>query len=174
MKASILGVVALAAILTVPVHADAPAKAKKIGKSDKGSVATQILKQLEPVNLTDDQIEKIKELGQAADSQMNMILDEAGITKEVIKKRMEARKSMREQGKKGKELVSATNEAAGLSEAQVAGLQKVEDARAAFRKQVVATLTDEQKSQLPKALQRVSDSKEKSKGKGKGKKKQEA
>jgi hypothetical protein len=74
---------------------------------------------------------------------------------------------LRESGKKGKELMQAVYEAAGLSEAQIAAMKSITEKQATFKKEVVALLTDEQKENLPKQLLRSG------KAKGKGKKKKE-
>ena len=96
--------------------------------------------------------------------------DEAGITPALMKKRVEAQKSLKDSVKKGKELQAAINEAAGFTEAQSAAFAKVAEARTAFQKQVIALLTDEQKENLPQAMKRLSAA-DSGKAKGKGKKK---
>ncbi|TWU47291.1 hypothetical protein Poly51_50900 [Rubripirellula tenax] len=156
MKFKMLGVMILAAVLVVPASADEADGAKKKGKGARGASASgQILKQLESVSLTDEQTTKIKELGKAADAAMKTIREESGLTAELMKKRADAQKELKDSGKKGKEMAAAVNEAAGLSEAQSAAFGKLNDARMKFQKEVVGLLTDDQKASLPQQLMRA-------------------
>ncbi|MGB7326546.1 MAG: Spy/CpxP family protein refolding chaperone [Rubripirellula sp.] len=158
MKFKMLGAIVMAAVLAAPAIADdaddAQSKKKK-GQNRGRSAAAQIIKQLESVNLTEDQTAKIKELGKAADASMKTLREEAGLTPELMKKRMEAQKSVRESGKKGKEAAAAVNEAAGMTTEQSDAFTKMNEARTKFQKSVVALLTDEQKEDLPKAMLRT-------------------
>lgn len=160
----------IAAVMAVPALAADEAKGKKKGKRGRQNAATQLIKQLEPVGLTEDQITKIKELGKVAGAKMKEIKDGAGITAELTKKRAEVTKSMKDSDKKGKERIAAINEAAGFSEAQAAALVKLNQVRTKFQGEVVALLTDAQKEKLPKNLQRAA----KAGNKGKGKTKKDA
>ena len=54
-------------------------------------------------------------------------------------------------------VLPAFNEAAGLSEAQIAAIKKVSEARQKFQKDVLALLTDEQKEKLPEKLTRAAN-----------------
>ncbi|TWU55121.1 Spy/CpxP family protein refolding chaperone [Rubripirellula reticaptiva] len=157
MKFKMLGAIVMAAVLAAPAIADDAdgAKKKKKGQNRGPSASAQIIKQLESVNLTEAQTAKIKELGKAADASMKTIREEAGLTPELMKKRMEAQKSVRETGKKGKEAAEAVNEAAGLTAEQSAAFAKMNEARTTFQKSVVALLTDTQKEGLPKAMLRT-------------------
>ena len=169
MKSKLFGAAVMAAIMAVPAFAQDDTATKKKGQRDQQNVAMQTIKQLEEVKLTDEQVAKIKELGKTANAKMKELRDEAGITPALLKKRAEAQKSMKDSDKKGKDLQAAINEAAGFTEAQSAAIAKVNEARTAFQKQVVALLTDEQKEKLPQAMKRAANAKG---GKGKGKKKQ--
>ena len=172
MKSKLFGAALMAAVLAVPASAqdDVATKKKQRGRAGQDNVAAQVIKQLEEAKLTDEQVAKIKELGKTAGAKMKAIRDEAGITPELTKKRLEAQKSLKDSGKKGKELVAAINEAAGYNEAQAAAAVKMNDARTAFQKQVVALLTDAQKENLPMALKRATAAKD-SDGAAKKKKK---
>jgi hypothetical protein len=170
MKLNLVGAAVLAAVLVVPVSAADDDAKKKKGRRGQQNAATQLLKQLEKVGLTDEQIAKTKELGKAAAAEMKAIRDEAGITQELTKKRTEVQKSMKDSDKKGKDLVAAINKEAGFSEAQAASLVKANAVRMKFQRDVVALLTDEQKAKLPERLQRAA----KAKGKGARKKKKDA
>ena len=172
MNLKTIGVAILAAVIALPASAADDDAKKKKGKGKRGqqNVANQLLKQLEEVGLSDEQIAKVKELGKAAAASMKQLRDDAGITAELQKKRTEVQKALRESGKKGKELIAEINKAAGFSEAQAAALAKVNQARTKFQKEVIALLSDEQKAKLPERLQRAA----KSNQKGKGKKKKDA
>lgn len=173
MKSKLFGAAMIAALVAAPAFAqDDTAKKKKKGQAgDQQNVVMQTIKQLEAAKLTDEQVAKIKELGKTANAKLKALRDEAGITTELLKKRADAQKSLKDSGKKGKELQAAINEAAGLTEAQSAAFAKVNEARTAFQKQVIALLTDEQKENLPQALKRAANAKA---GKAKGKKKKQA
>lgn len=173
MKFKMFAVVVLGGLLAMPVMAqDDAAKAKEKGKRrGQPNVATQMLKQLSELNLTEEQTAKIKAMGAEAAKEMKAINTEAGLTRELMKKRAAAMKTARESGKKGKEMAAAVNEAAGLTEAQAAGFAKMALVRTKLQKGIVALLTDEQKANLPPAMKRMTSEK---KGKGKGKKKDAA
>ncbi len=160
----------LAAVIAVPALAADDEKGKKKGKRGEQNAATQLLKQLEEVGLTEDQVTKIKEIGKVAGAKMKEIREAAGITVELTKKRAEVAKSMKDSDKKGKELNAAVDKEAGYSEAQSAALAKANEVRTKFRGDVMALLTAEQKEKLPKQLQRAA----KAGAKGKGKKKKDA
>ncbi len=168
MKFQMLGAMLFAAILTVPAVADdADAGKKKGKKGPQQSSAAQIEKQLESVELTDEQSASIKELGKTADAEMKTIRDEGGLTPEVMKKRMEAMKTLKDSGKKGKEMAEAINEEAGLTADQVAAFEKMNAARMKFQKSVIGLLTDAQKENLPQQLQRSMAAEKQGKGKKK-------
>ena len=170
MKLKMVGAALLAAVMVVPVSAaDDDAKKKRAGKRGQQNAATQLLKQLKEVGLTDEQVEKTKELGKTAAASMKQIRDDVGITAELTKKRAEVQKAMKDSGKKGKELVAAINKEAGLSDEQAAALIRVNQVRQKFHKDVIALLTDEQKTKLPERLQRAAKAGEKGKGKKKKK-----
>ena len=168
-----VGAALLAALMVAPVMAqDDAAKKKRRQRGQRNNVATQLLKQLEPVGLTDEQVTKIKELGKVAVAKMKEIRDKAGITAEVTKKRAAATKSLKDSDKKGKELQAAINKEAGLTEAQAAAWVNQSEYRMKFQRDVVALLSDEQKEKLPKRLQSAANAG--NKGKGARKKKKDA
>lgn len=173
MKIKSIAVVALAAMIAVPSMADDEAKKEKKGKRTRGgaNAAAALIKKLDAVGLTEEQTKKIMELGKASIAATKKIREEAGITPELMKKRATAQKEIREAGgKKGKELIKAINEKAGLTEAQVAAFGKINESRQKLQKDVIALLTDEQKAKLPKQMQRGA----KASGKGKGAAKKKA
>ena len=170
LKNKIVCSVALAAMMIVPaLAADEAKNAKRKGKGKEARqnfVTMQVLKTLKPAELTDEQTKKIREMGKVVSAKVLEMREAAGITPELNKKRAEAQKSMKESGKKGKELASAVNEAAGFTEAQSDAVKSMNETRMAFQKKVIAMLSDEQKAKLPKRLT--------SEGRGKGKKKKDA
>jgi Spy/CpxP family protein refolding chaperone len=166
-----LSLIAVAAMMVCPAFA---AEKEKKGKRDgaaQQNPATVLMKQLADVGLTNEQTTKIKEMGKKIMADMKAMRDEAGITPEITKKIAEAQKSMKDSDQKGKGRMAAIHAAAGLSEAQIASITKVNEARMKFQKDVVAMLTEEQKAKLPeqmtKALSRGGE-------KAKGKKKKDA
>lgn len=166
MNFKVFGVLALAAMITIPAFAADDAKEKKKkGKRGQFNAAGQLLKQLEDVGLSDEQIAKVKELGKDVTAKMKKIKDDAGITMELTKKRQEVAKAMADSEKKGADLVEAINKEAGLSEAHAKALKLVNEVRMDFHKSVVALLDDGQKEKLPARMKRFAGGK---KGKNKG------
>ena len=155
MKFKSVAVIALAAIMATPALAADDAKKEKKGKKAQPSPTAALLKQLEPVGLTDDQVAKIKSIGTAAQEAMQAARKEAGITRELQEKLAEAQKSMKDSELKGKERAAALHKAAGLTEAQAAALTKANELRTKMNRDVFAVLTDEQKAKLPEKLQRL-------------------
>ena len=175
MNRKSIAAIALAAFLVAPAMAaddDAKGKKKK-GQRKNASPAMSLIKQLEPVGLTDEQVTKIKELGKTSLAAMKQAREDAGITPELMKKRAEAQKGLKDSGKKGKDLQAAINEKAGISEAQAAVFAKLGQSRQKFQRDVVALLTDEQKGKLPEKMKRLLKAPGKNAGGKKKKKKAE-
>ena len=170
MNLKTIGALALAALMIAPALGQDDAKPKKKGKKAgaRRTASAQLMKQLEPVGLTEDQVAKIKELGTKAGAEMKAIRDAAGITPELIKKRAEVQKSMKDSDKKGKELQAAINEAAGFTAAHAEAMQKSNAVRMKLVKEVVAMLSDEQKEKLPQQLKRAAGAGKRAKGKADG------
>lgn len=149
MKLKMIATLALVTLIAVPAVAQEQQKNKK--KSDGvSSMVIDILKMLEPVGLTADQVAKVTEMAKSADVQAKSIRASAGITPEVVKARMEALKAARESGKTGKELMAAIDDASGLSADQIAAFVKLRKAQEELEKKAIAMLTEEQKAKLPK------------------------
>ena len=168
MKLKAITVLVLAMVVVGPSSAEETKKKKKGAKGGRQDVAAQLMKRLDGVTLTDEQTEKIKELGKSFTAKMAEAKKAAGITSELMKKRAEAQKSLKDSGKKGKELMQAVNEAAGFSEAQVKAFEQQNSMRQELMKSILALLTDEQKQNLPASMTRGEGKK------GKGKKKKDA
>ncbi|MGB7347093.1 MAG: hypothetical protein WBD20_22910 [Pirellulaceae bacterium] len=173
MKFMNIASLALAVLLVSPVMADDAVKEKKKNaKGNRGaaSPAMQLIKQLEPVGLTEEQTTKIKELAKASAAADKALREEAGLTPELMKKRAEAQKELKDSGKKGKEMAAAVNEASGATEAQAAAFAKLNESRMKFQRAAMALLTDEQKANVPEKLQRMLKAAGGEKAKGKKKK----
>ncbi len=172
-----LGLIAALLMASVAVADDAePAKKKKPGA--ERNPASQIMKQLKDVSLTEDQQTKLKALAKKSMGEMREIRKGAQITPELMKKRAEAAKELRASGKKGAELIAAINEKTGLTTEQAAALKKTDALRMGLKKAAIGLLSDEQKAKVPKRFLKIAVGKEPGdaakKGKGKGKKKKEA
>lgn len=160
---------------TMTIAAD-DAPAKKKGKKNAGQragVASTVLKQLQDVELTDEQKTKIQELAKKSMTDMRAVRKEAGITPELMKKRAEAQKELKAAGTKQSEMFAAVNKKVGMTEAQVAVLKKANESRQALLKQAIALLSDEQKAKLPKRMLQAGKKKPGNNA-GKGKKKKAA
>lgn len=156
----------LLSALMLFVVSNLQAEETKKGKKKKGAnrtVQAQILKSLSDVGLTKEQTAKINDMGNEVDAAIKKVNQEAGIDAEVMKKRAAAVKSVKDSDKKGKARQAAINEAAGLSEKQVAGLAKAMELRQKFQRDVIGMLTAEQKEKLPKNLKRFAETKKRKK-----------
>lgn len=169
MNKTILGLAFAMLCTTVTAADDAPAKKKK-GNRGRNAPAAQLLKQLKDVELTDEQKTQIQALAKKSMGDLQAARKEAGITPEVMKKRAEAMKELRASDKKPADVVKAANEAAGLTESQVAFFKKQTEQRAALLKGAVALLTEEQKAKLPKRMTQARGKQGAGKGTGKRKK----
>jgi Spy/CpxP family protein refolding chaperone len=180
MKFKSIAVLALVAMVAAPaLGADDEKKKERKGKkgAPARSASAQLLKQLEPVGLTDDQVAKIKEIGAKSEAELKAARAEAGITPELQKKLAAAQKSMKDSELKGKERMAAIHKAAGLTEAQATALKKSNELRMKMHQQVIAMLTAEQKEKLPQNLKRLAAAGKKGgakKGEAKKKKKDAA
>ena len=161
MKFKSIAALALVAMMVAPaLGADDEKKKERKGKKGaQRSPVAAMLKQLEPVKLTDDQVAKIKAIGEKVQAAMKSAREEAGITPELQKKLVAAQKSVADQKLKGKERTAAVHKAAGLSEAQSAALAKLNAARGKMNSEIMAVLTDDQKANLPEKLKRLANPK---------------
>ncbi len=156
----------LLSALMLLVVSNLQAEDTKKGKKKKGanrSVQAQILKSLEDVGLTKEQTAKINAMGNDVSAAIKKVNEDAGINAEVMKKRAEAAKSLKDSDKKGKARQAAIIEAAGLTEKQAAALTKTTELRQKFQRDVIGMLTDEQKEKLPTALKRFANAKKRKK-----------
>jgi Spy/CpxP family protein refolding chaperone len=131
---------------------DEPAKKAK-GKGAKGKTASAaMVEKLAAVELTDEQKSKLAELSTELDGAI-ATLKEAGFTQELQKKKADAMKKAREEGKKGKGVEAEVLASLNLTAEQQELLKKAGAAQAKFQKGVATILTDEQIAKLPEADQ---------------------
>ncbi len=175
IAAAVAGIVATAFVSTSffstsLVAQDAKGKKKKGGDQTPPAVA-QLQKQLDGLDLNDEQKAKVKEIvaqhtTKIADAQKKVT---ALLTPEQRKARQEAAAKAKADGKKGKEAADAVNAALNLSADDKAKLdaanKEAADVVAEMRKAVAGVLTDAQKEKA--GLNAPAG-----KGKAKGKKKQ--
>ncbi len=141
--------------LTLNVSAaDKPEKGKGKGKPAPNPSA-QMLKQLEPAKLTDEQVAKIKEAATKAQAESDKIIADAGIEKTALQARNKAVAEARQAGKSQKEVKAAGDEALGsLTDAQKEALKNADAAMGKFRKQVWEVLTADQRNALPEQVKK--------------------
>jgi len=145
----------LFAVMSVVLsNASAQDGVKSGGKSDPETAMTnQFLKQFEPATLDQTTTEKIKEIFGKAAKEVVAKRKQAGVTPQMLKKRTDAVKQAREEGKKPKEIREIGFNAMGATEEQTKVVLETEEMLAKARVAVGKILTDEQKSKLPKQLQ---------------------
>jgi succinate dehydrogenase/fumarate reductase flavoprotein subunit len=151
----------LAALLVSPVLAqDARAKKNKPAARNKELPAVQLPKD---ITLTDEQKTKVAELEKEYGPKMKELREKLDktMTDEQKKARQEVLKEAREkgkEGKKGKELHQAINDAMKLTEEQQKKYDETDKQIVALRQEILEKvkpiLTDEQKEKLPKRPER--------------------
>ena len=151
---------------------DASPKAKKAAERAVKNTTEQMMKNFAPAKLTDEQIEKAKQIIKqhvpkimaARKAQNSMLSDEQK------KKRIAAMKKAREAGVKGNKVAAEANKAMGLSDEEMKkyneGNKKVAQANAKMKAAIGELLTDEQKAAMPKPKGKRGKGKGKRKGKG--------
>jgi hypothetical protein len=163
-------VMLLLVAIVAPVFGEDHLNKKKGKRNRQRSMATNVIKRLDAVNLTDEQGVQIKELAKQADQQVKEIRERAGITRELLKARAAAQKELKSTGKKGKELIAAVNEKAGYTEEQKQAFTEETQVRAKLVLAAIGLLSDEQKANLPRQMQRTLERSQKEK---KGKKRRQ-
>lgn len=136
-------------------NASAQDGGKANGKpSSEATMTNQFLKQFEPASLDQPTTDKIKEIFGKAAKEVVEKRKQAGITPQMLKKRTDAVKQAREEGKKPKEVREFGLNAMGATEEQKQLLLDTEDMLAKARIAIGKLLTDEQKGKLSKQLQK--------------------
>ena len=165
MKKSILTLLAVVALLVQSVSLNAQEKGDK--KDPAKNMVTQFMKQLEKAELKEEETNKIKEMFQKVAKDVAAKRTEAGITAEILKKRADAQKSAKEEGKKGKDMQEAVEKAMGMTADQTKVFRETEEMLAKVKVEIGKTMTTEQIAKLPEQAQNAFKEKV---GKGKGKK----
>lgn len=163
MKKSFLSLFAIAALLINSVSLNAQDKGDK--KDPAKAMVTQFMKQLEKAELKDEETTKIKEMFSKVATEVAAKRKTSGITTELLKKRTDASKAAKEEGKKGKEIQTAAEAAMGLTDDQTKVFKETEEMLGKVRVEIGKLLTPEQLAKLPDQAQNAF--KEKT---GKGKK----
>jgi hypothetical protein len=153
MKASRILVCALALMFVSSSFAeDAPKKKGKQAKGAKGPATAMMSKLTAAVDLTAEQKDKLEKAATELNTTMATLRAE-GLTPDLNKKKGEAMKKAREEGKKGKDLEAAVVASLNLTEAQQSAMKKAGEAQSTFQKTVAMILTDEQIAALPAQMQ---------------------
>lgn len=135
------------------VSQDAPTTKKKKGVDPQTATVNQMMKQLEIAELSAEQKEKVQAMMTKSAGEVFALRKEKGVTPEMMKKRTEAVKKAREEGKKPKEVREIGLAAMGATEDQVQCVIKTEDMLAQVKVEIGKILSDDQKAKLPKQLQ---------------------
>ena len=160
----------LALLISLTAIADdglKPAKKWAKGRSKVNPVVRRLMGPFKAVEMTDEQKEIVTAKAKSTAAEIAEEQEEHGLTRELMKLRAEATKSLKDSPLKGKEKQAAINEAAGMNEEQSEGMREVMEMTKSFQKEVFGMLTDEQKASLPERMQKQMGQK----GKGKGGKK---
>ena len=116
-------------------------------------MVNQFIKQFEPAELSKETTEKIKEVFGKAAKEVVAKRKHAAVTPQMLKKRNDAAKQARDEGKKPKEVREIGLNALEGTEEQKKVVVETEEMLSKARVEVGKLLTDEQKSKLPKQLQ---------------------
>lgn len=117
------------------------------------AMVNQFIKQFETAELSNETNEKIKEVFGKAAKEVVAKRKQAGVTPQMLKKRNEAAKQARDEGKKPKEVREIGLNALEGTEEQKKVVVETEEMLSKARVEIGKLLTDEQKSKLPKQLQ---------------------
>lgn len=143
-------VCSLVLLLASPLFAEEGKPKKDKAAKGKGPAAG-MLNKLKSLELSADQKSKLETAAQELNDTM-ATLRKDGIA-DLSKRKGEAMKKAREEGKKGKDLEAAVAASLNLSDDQQALLKKASEAQAKFQKVVAETLTADQIAALPQQLQ---------------------
>lgn len=151
-----LTVFAVVCGLALPLAA-APKEGKGKKKADKPAAAPRAMYKLpETIKLTDEQKTKLAAINKEYTPKFRELAKKGNdiLTKEQKKARRDAMKEAKDAGKKQKEVQAAVNAAMNLSDEQKEQMDKVKaettKLKTEMEAKVVALLTPEQKSELPK------------------------
>ena len=145
MKLSFFGTLTILAIASGSFLHGADEEKKKKGPA---SLADRTLKRYESVELTDDQVAKIKELATTAQTKLAGVKEKADLTPEQRKARQDAIKKAKDEGKEKKDFRDAVSAAVTLTEDQKAAQAESKKIMGDFNKSVAGLLTEEQKAAM--------------------------
>ncbi len=151
MKKSFLSLLAIAALLIHSVSLNAQGKGDK--KDPAKAMVTHFMKQLEKAELKDEETTKIKEMFSKVATDVAAKRKASGITADILKKRTDASKAAKEEGKKGKEIQAAAEAAMGLTADQTKVFNETEGLLGKVRVEIGKLLTPEQLGKLPPQAQ---------------------
>ena len=151
MKKSILSLFAIAALLINSLSLNAQEKGNK--NDPAKAMVTQFMKQLEKAELKDEESTKIKEMFSKVATDVAAKRKASGITADILKKRTDASKAAKEEGKKPKEIQAAAEAAMGLNADQTKVFKETEGLLGKVRVEIGKLLTPEQLAKLPNYAQ---------------------
>ena len=151
MKKFFLSLLAIAALLIHSITLNAQGKGDK--KDPAKAMVTQFMKQLEKAELKDEETTKIREMYTKIATDVSTKRNAVGITTEILKKRADASKLAKEEGKKGKEIQTAAEAAMGLTADQSKVFKETEELIGKVRVEIGKLLTPEQLAKLPPQAQ---------------------
>ncbi len=140
----VLLMLALVALIAAPVLAK-DGKKKHSAKGKHGGMIAQLSKKLEALDLTKDQVEKLKQLKEKFGPELAELQAKAKPTAEQREAMKEAKQKADAAGKKGKELRQAIQAAMNLTPEQTAARKEMQEIMRTIKKEIGALLTPEQK-----------------------------
>lgn len=144
-----LVVCVLAVLVAVPVSAQEKKKERR-KRSDRPAAAAeaQMLKRLEKLELTTEQMDKVKAIQAEFKGKLQEVGGDAKVTAEQRQAATKARIEGQAQGKEGKELQELATKAMNLSEEQIKAREKMQEVRRDMEKKIAEVLTAEQREKL--------------------------
>jgi hypothetical protein len=131
----------------------ASAQEKKAKGGAAGMMMSQLLKALEKAELTEEQTLKIKERYMKVATEVDKLRTDAGISPDIVKKRVEAAKAAKDSGKKAKEMQESLFEAMGLTDDQKKVFIESEEKINKAKMEIGKMLSEEQMAKLPAQVQ---------------------
>jgi Spy/CpxP family protein refolding chaperone len=142
-------VLVLVALIAAPLAAQEKGKkGRKRAPAQPGGPVAQIMKKLEPLDLTTEQKEKIKTILASYKPKLEKIAGTLKVTPEQRRAAAEARRAGQAEGKKDKELRKVASDAMKLSEDQIAAREKQRDLNRQLNKEIAEVLTAEQREKF--------------------------
>jgi len=151
MKKSVVSLLVAAAILFQSGSLTAQEKGGK--KDPSAAMVTQFMKQLEKAELPEEMSSKVKETFTKVVTEVKTKRMESGITGDMIKKRDDAMKTAKEEGKNQKEAQAAADAAMGLTAEQTTVYKETVAMLAKVRVEIGKMMTPEQMAKLPEQAQ---------------------